>query len=362
MKKTFLIAGLLFTSFITNAQLTVPVPGGSVRGFVGERVGLTDVTINYGRPAVKGRDNIWGGLVQQGFFDNGRGNLTPWRAGANANTTIEFSTPVKIEGKHLPAGKYGFFVAYNPAEAVVILSKVSNSWGSDYYNESEDALRVKVKPKVLDHHTEMLSFDFSEQTDSSAVVSLIWEKLSISFKLETELHKLQLASMENELKTEKGYLYESWLQYAEYLNEKNVQLETALDYTRFAISTTPGFQAYILEAELLKKLGKASEAEKSVNSASKYGNAQQIHFYALNKIKKGEEVDKAIALFKKNYELYPDTYTTNTGMARAYSATGDYKKALMYANKALLKANDSATKANTEHILRSLKEGKNINL
>ena len=83
---------------------------------------------------------------KEGF---GSSKSAPWRAGANENTTIEFSTDVKIEGKSLPAGKYGFFVAYDPAEPTLIFSKNSSSWGSYYYDEREDALRVKVKSQAL---------------------------------------------------------------------------------------------------------------------------------------------------------------------------------------------------------------------
>src|SRR6201989_322981 len=147
--KKILLALFLFSSFISFGQLTSLPDGGNKKAMVGERIGITDVTIHYDRPGVKGREGkIWGSLVHTGFADLGFGTSkqAPWRAGANENTTIEFSSDVMIEGKPLPAGKYGFFIAYDPSECTLIFSKNTTSWGSFFYNPDEDALRVQVKP------------------------------------------------------------------------------------------------------------------------------------------------------------------------------------------------------------------------
>jgi hypothetical protein len=98
-----------------------------------EQIGITDVTVRYSRPAVNGREGkIWGDLVPYGFVDYhyGTSKGAPWRAGANENTTIEFSTDVTIEGKPLAAGKYGFFIAMGPEKATLVFSKDDNAWGS----------------------------------------------------------------------------------------------------------------------------------------------------------------------------------------------------------------------------------------
>lgn len=109
MKKIFLFlaTGL---PVLAAAQLTTTPSGGNKKASVSEMVGLTNVTVQYSRPGVKGREGkVWGVLAHNGFTDLGFGTSksSPWRAGANENTTIEFSTAVKIEGKDLPAGKYG---------------------------------------------------------------------------------------------------------------------------------------------------------------------------------------------------------------------------------------------------------------
>src|SRR6202789_354479 len=142
MKNLFtpvIAAGLILFFFTerVNAQLTALPDGGNRRASVSEQVGLTDITIHYNRPHVNKRDgHIWGELIPVGYVDQGFGTskAAPWRAGANENTTIEFSTDVKIEGQTLPAGKYGFSIAYDPNECTLIFSKNSTSWGSFYYN------------------------------------------------------------------------------------------------------------------------------------------------------------------------------------------------------------------------------------
>ncbi|HYE55580.1 MAG TPA: DUF2911 domain-containing protein, partial [Chitinophagaceae bacterium] len=202
MRRFLLLSGCIcaamFLSMSGYTQLTTPPDGGNKKAMVGERIGLTDVTITYDRPGVKGREgHVWGELVHVGFTDQGFGSskAAPWRAGANENTTITFTTNVKVEGKDLPAGKYGLFVAYDPNESTVIFSRNSNSWGSYFYDEREDALRVKVKPQALDRSVEWMKYEFTNQTNNSATVNLQWEKLSIPFKVEVDLIETQLASI-----------------------------------------------------------------------------------------------------------------------------------------------------------------------
>lgn len=117
---------LTTVSLVSFGQVKTPPAGGNKKASVSEQIGITDVKINYDRPAVKGREGkIWGNLVLYGFTDlhYGTSKAVPWRAGANENTTIEFTTDVNIEGKFLSAGKYVFFIAMNEEKAVLIFSK-----------------------------------------------------------------------------------------------------------------------------------------------------------------------------------------------------------------------------------------------
>ena len=127
---------------------------------MGEQVGLTDVQIRYDRPAVKGRTGqIWGKLVPYGFNDLGFGTSkqAPWRAGANENTVISFSTDVTVEGKQLKAGEYGFHIAVYEDRCTLIFSQNHTSWGSYFYDPAEDALRVDVKQQTQGESTEFLN-------------------------------------------------------------------------------------------------------------------------------------------------------------------------------------------------------------
>ena len=135
-----------------------PSPAATATG----KVGATDVTVAYSSPAVKGRA-IWGGLVPYGQV---------WRAGANEATTVEFSKAVTVEGKALPAGKYGFFVIPTEKQWTVIFNKVPNQWGSFKYDEKQDALRVTVTPRKTDTMNERLAYVL---TPTGLV--LRWEKL-----------------------------------------------------------------------------------------------------------------------------------------------------------------------------------------
>src|SRR5215217_5624721 len=178
----FLLAVILFAvPMYAQVPYNSAVPNGyTKKAVVSEQVGLTQVTITYHRPAVKGREGkVWGELVPKGFVEQGFGNgkLTPWRAGANENTVIEIANDAKVEGYPLTKGKYGLFIAYDPLECIIIFSKRSDAWGSFFYDEKDDALRVKVKPQPIEESVEHLKYEFSDQTPNSAVIALAWEKL-----------------------------------------------------------------------------------------------------------------------------------------------------------------------------------------
>ncbi|MBL7866379.1 MAG: DUF2911 domain-containing protein, partial [Cyclobacteriaceae bacterium] len=161
------------------------------------------------------------------------------------------------------AGKYGFFIAYGPDESTLIFSRHSGSWGHYYYNEKEDALRVKVKPQPLDKSVEWLKYEFSDQTENSATISLQWEKLSIGFKIEVDYIKTQIESFRNELRTEKGFIWQSWDQAAGWCVERNVNLEEALRWTDSSTNNFGGensFTAWSTRSQVLQKLGRKEEA------------------------------------------------------------------------------------------------------
>src|SRR5260370_3592309 len=139
----------------------------SKRGVTTKRIGLTDITINYCRPLVNGRE-IWGKAVPYGQV---------WRSGANENTTISFTDDVSVEGHALPAGTYGLHTIPTADQWTIIFSKNSTSWGSFSYDGKEDALRVTVKPETSDMHN-ALTYDFDQLRKASAAGQQVWREIA----------------------------------------------------------------------------------------------------------------------------------------------------------------------------------------
>jgi hypothetical protein len=367
--KTFpLLLILSLHCHYSSAQLlSVPPDGGNKKASVSELIGITSVTIHYDRPHVKGREGkIWGALVPVGYTDQGFGSSkeAPWRAGANENTSISFSTDVSVEGQSLPAGKYAFFVAYDPGECTLIFSRNSDSWGSFFYDPKEDVLRVKVKPIPSDKSVEWLKYEFTNQSDSSATVALQWEKLVIPFTISVNLIATELEAFRKELRSSKGFLWESWAQAALWCVQKNTNLPEALLWADSATGPNFGgdqsFQALSTKAQVLDKLGRATESGEIMKKALPFGNMQEIHQYGKELLAQ-KKAKEAFDAFKLNYDRHPDQFTTNMGMVRGNSAVGNYKKALEYAQKAQTQAPDKPNKDNVERIIKLLQDGKDIN-
>lgn len=179
MKRITFLASLVFSTIISVAQMDVPSIGGNPRAKITEEVGITDITISYGRPDVAGREGkIWGTLVTNGFSTTNfitNKPTSPWRAGANENTTISFEHDVKVEGKNVKAGTYGIHMAMYTADSVVlILSNQNNAWGSFYYEDKYDALRTTIKPVMLDKSVEWLKYEFIEHKEKHCVIARQW--------------------------------------------------------------------------------------------------------------------------------------------------------------------------------------------
>jgi len=369
-KHLFLLAIILFAvPLYAQVPYNSAVPNGyTKKAIISEQVGLTQVTISYHRPAAKGREGkIWGELVPKGFVDQGFGNgkLTPWRAGANENTVIEFDNDVKIEGQTLPKGKYGFFIAYDPSECTIIFSKRSDSWGSFYYDEKEDVLRVKVKPQSIEKSVEYLKYEFSNQTPDSAVIALSWEKLSIPFKVEVDYLKQQFDAFVTEAQNPRGWTSQGLNIAAGWTLQNNYQLEKGLEWATMATSQNfPGdptsFPALSTKAAILDKLGKSDEAAAVLKSALPFGNVGQLQQFG-RQLLTAKKPQAALEVFQFNYDKNPNQFITLMGMVRGLSANGEYAKALEFANKALPLAPNDANKQAVQAMIEKLKAGKDIN-
>ena len=355
--------------FTANSQImpvTMTPPGGNKKASVSEQIGIVKISITYSRPGVKGREGkIYNTPVAHyGFVDLGHGttHAAPWRAGANENTAITFSHPVKVEGHELPAGSYGFFIALGEEESTLIFSKVANSWGSYYYDPKQDALRVVVKNVALDTTVEWLKYEFIDQTENSATIAMSWEKRMIPFKVDADVHALQIAAFENDFRTTRPYY--DYIQAAQYCIQNNVALDKALAWMDhaiyFRVMGEKNFRTLSTKAAVLTKMGRADEARKVMEEAIPLGNVTDVHYYArtLVNIKENKE---AFRVFKLNYDKNPNVFTTNVGMGRGYSAIGDYKKALTYMKAALSQAPDDLNKTSVEGMIKRLEARQDVN-
>lgn len=255
---TFLAAGAALAQ-----QLDLPRP--SPNASVTQTVGITDITIKYSRPGVKGRE-IWGKLVPYGEV---------WRTGANENTTIKFSTPVKVEGHELPAGLYGLQTIPTADSWTVIFSKDANEWGAFSYKPEDDALRVQVKPQPAELR-ERMGFDFEDVTDTSAKVVLRWEKLQVPFTVEVDTPKLVTARMKDAVRWQTPY------QAASYCIQNNTCLDEASRWLDASIAMQETFANLRAKALLLARKndpGAATYAQKALavaKTAQQAPDPQQI--------------------------------------------------------------------------------------
>jgi len=211
------IEGLLLFGSAASAQSAVlNLPRPSQQAVLTQRIGITDITINYHRPLVNKR-TVWGGLVPYGQV---------WRAGANENTTIDFTDAVTIEGQPLPKGTYGLHMIPGENEWTVIFSKNSTSWGSFTYDQAEDALRVTVKPQTTDFN-EALSYDFDDIGSDSSVIRLRWEKVAVPFKVGVNTHEIVTQNLQHQLRGLAQYTWDGWDDAANYLLQEKIDFDEA---------------------------------------------------------------------------------------------------------------------------------------
>ena len=346
--------------------LTAAPPGGNRKASVSEQIGIVKISITYNRPGVKGREGkIYNTPVAHyGFVDLGHGtsHAAPWRAGANENTAITFSLPVKIEGHDLPAGSYGFFIALGEQESTLIFSKIFDSWGSFYYDSTQDALRVNVKNVPLEKSVEWLKYEFIDQTENSATIAMSWEKRMIPFKVEADVHGLQIAAFEEDFRTTRYYY--DYIQAAQYCIQNNVALDKALEWMDraiyFRVMGEKNFRTLSTKAAVLMKMNRQEEAKKVMEEALPLGNVTDVHYYGRTLVNM-KKADEAFKVFKMNYDKHPNEFTTNVGMGRGYSAIGDYKKALTYMRAALPQAPDDGNKNSVAGMISKLEAKQDVN-
>jgi len=357
--------------FAQAPGLSLPPSGNNQKASVSQFIGPVQITIEYSSPAVHGpngvdrRGQIWGKLVPYGMTDLGfdGGKPSPWRGGANENTVFTVSDPVMIEGQALAAGKYGLHFIPGADEWTVVFSKDSDAWGSFFYNESHDALRVKVKPAKHEYR-EWLTYEFPVRRPSEATAEMQWEELAVPWQIKVEnVDELYYTKIQQQLTSAFGFNLPYYDAAAQFCVRQGIHLDQALNWADLAISMPfigqANFDTLSTKALVLSKMGRDAEADKIMQTAIHHPSATavQIHQYGRQLLTAGKK-QEALEVFKLNAERNGEAWPTNVGLARGYMAVGDYQKALEYARKAAAQAPDNQNKQNLEAMVRSLEDGK----
>jgi hypothetical protein len=245
--KTRFLASLLICSFavpaMTHAQGSkLEFPAASPGCTLKQRVGLTDIEISYSRPSAKGRA-IFGGLVPYGEV---------WRTGANASTKISFSTPVKLCGNEIPAGKYALYTIPGEDEWTIIISKNAELFGAFNYDKKDDLMRFKVEPHKLAEHIESFTIEMPKIHDDSAMLCLAWENTLVPINIELDLSKLppQIEAAMAEPGERKPYY-----QAAMYYYDHGLDMQKARKWIEAIPADRETYYILHLKAKILAKTG-----------------------------------------------------------------------------------------------------------
>jgi tetratricopeptide (TPR) repeat protein len=367
ISKKFALAFLMSLSFLFATAQAIRIPqNNNYPSSAGRSVGVTEIEVKWNSPGVKGREGkIWGtNIAWYGFTVLGFGSNmpSPWRAGADECTTISFSTDVTINGKKLAAGKYALFMDLQEDSTTLIFNKNINEWGSYFYDEKLDVLRVSTKQiKNMPVSQERLNFAFYDQKESSVSLGLDWEYWRIPMMIEVDLKSTILAHVKSQMSGELGFDPPSLQAAANWCEQNNVNLDEALNWINSATSPNLGgltnFNTLSTKSKILAKLARADEAKKIMDQAMEVATAVELHQYG-RRLLNEKKVDEALMIFDKNYKKNNGAWPTAVGMMRGLSAKGDYKKALEYAKTALTQATDDINKKSIEAAIKSLEAGK----
>ena len=208
----------------------VDFPAASPTATLKQHIGLTDIEITYSRPSVKGRV-IYGGIVPYGEV---------WRTGANASTKISFSTPVKLNGNAIPAGKYALFTIPGEAEWTIIISKNTNGFGAFGYKPDEDLVRFKVTPVTLaDTSVETFAIEFNHIRDETALLELVWEKTVVPIKLEVDVVSKVVPQIDAAMASKDKQQPQFYFQAATFYFNHDLDLKKALAWLDTGLADKP---------------------------------------------------------------------------------------------------------------------------
>jgi hypothetical protein len=334
---------------LVHGQSEIGLPDASQAAQVKQRIGVADVTITYHRPLVNGR-KVWGALVPFGQV---------WRAGANENTTFEVSEPVFVEDKPLAKGVYGLHMIPTADTWTIIFSKAATSWGSYTYSESEDALRVTVKPRPVEME-EALEYEFEDLKPDSAMATLKWEKLAVPFRVSVTDEQTTLPFLRNQLRGRAQYSWGPLNEAAQYCLTKKVALDEGLKWAEQSVQTEERFENLSTKAELLQAMNRADDAKKARTHALEIATPGQLYSRA-RQLQQQKRDGEAMELFQAVVKRAPQDVFGHLAQSRIKSAAGDFDGALAEAKTAQSVAPSEQQKAAIKGLIDRLQAKQDIN-
>ncbi|MGZ3406736.1 MAG: DUF2911 domain-containing protein [Polyangia bacterium] len=338
------VAVLAPTAALAQAP-NLKTPEVSPAASVAQTVGITKLQVDYHRPSVNGR-KVWDGIVPYGLV---------WRAGANENTTLTTSTPIKIGGKPLPAGTYGVHMIPTANDWTFILSKVNTGWGSFSYDAKDDQLRVTVKPHATGENEERLEYEFEDVTDKSATLILKWEKLAVPVRIDVDTPAAVMAQMRADLRGLAQFFPDPWAQAAQYWLTNGGNLDEAQKFADKAVGFAPTFRALRVRAAVAEKKGDTKKAEALRAQAMSIATENDLNLFGYNLMQQ-KKLDEAIAIFQRNVKEHPQSWNTYDSLAEAYVNKGDKSGAVENYTRALSMVKDDANKKRITDTLAKLKK------
>ena len=324
-------------------RLDLPQP--SQAATATQRIGLTDISVTYHRPAIRKRA-VWGDLVP---YDQ------VWRAGANENTVVSFSTPVTIGGQALPAGAYGLHMIPTKGDWTVIFSKDSTAWGSFFYDQARDAARITVRPAgaAFEEH---LAYTFDAPQADGVTLTLRWEKLAVPIPIAVDTAAVVSDSLDRELRGLAGFFWQPFAQAAAWSAANHADLDRAAAWADRAIAMNRNYQTLRAKAAVLERKGDAPAARALRDEAVKVATEADINAYGYELLGAGK-VDEAIAILRKNVADHPSSWNAYDSLGEALALKGQTAEAITQYQKALEMVGDDTNKTRIRGILDKLKGG-----
>jgi hypothetical protein len=258
-----LVLALSFLSALATvaaAQPALELPQPSLHARVEQRVGITDVALDYSSPGVKGR-KIWGEVVP---YDK------VWRAGANAPTKLTVSRDFSFGGTPVPAGTYSVFMTPGKTAWTVMLNKNLTA-SQDQHENKDDVAKLSVKPAALPALRERLRYTLDDPQDDRATLALEWERVRIQVPIAIDTRAFVTASITRTLDN----LWQPQLQVAGYYHDAGME-DRALELVNQSIAIKPTWRGEWLRAQIQHKKGNKAEAMASVGRAQDLGKGDKV--------------------------------------------------------------------------------------